>query len=465
MSLKVYNTATREKEEFVPVNDKKVGMYVCGVTVYDHSHIGHARSYVAFDVIRRYLEYKGYDVTYIQNFTDVDDKIIKKAKESERNALEISSEYIDSYMEDMHRLNVMDANHYPKASEFIPEMISVVEDLIEKGHAYESDGDVYFSLTSALDRFGTLTHQSPEDMMAGARVCVTDAKKDPRDFALWKKAKPGEIKWDSPWGEGRPGWHIECSTMSTHYLGPTLDIHGGGQDLMFPHHESEILQSECHTGENYCKYWLHNGFVQINQEKMSKSLGNFFTIKEILKKYHPMALRFFLVYTHYRSPIDFSDEHMDEAGKSYQRLKRTYLDLKEFEACGESVDLIDESKNALEDFEGGMNDDFNTRDALAATFDLVRKVNQSLNQNRISQDEKEHLLSVFDKMWSVYGFTFEEEKAEGLEEDLIKLMLEIREKARENKQWDTADAIRDGLLDLGILIEDSDQGPKWRMEE
>ena len=330
MPLKIYNTASREMEEFVPLAEGKVGMYVCGPTTYDLSHMGHARAYVAFDMVRRYLEFIGYDVNYVQNFTDVDDKIIARSAERGVPPLEFARMYVDEYFKDMDLLNIKRATVHPYASENIPDMIRVVEGLMKNGFAYNVRGNVYFSIYKALDKVGQLTHQPLDEMLDGARVEINPEKDHPKDFALWKRAKEGEISWDSPWGAGRPGWHIECSTMSTKYIGETLDIHGGGQDLIFPHHESEILQSECLTGLKFSRYWMHNGFVRINEEKMSKSLGNFFTIREVLKKHSPAVVRFFFLHTHYRQPIDYSNEHLEEAGRSLERIKTSILNVRRY---------------------------------------------------------------------------------------------------------------------------------------
>ncbi len=487
MTLRVHNTLTGEKEEFIPLHDKKVGMYVCGPTVYDHCHVGHARSYVAFDVIRRYLEFSGYRVTYVQNFTDVDDKIIQRSAEKGMDPLEFAEIYIKEYFKDMDALNVKRADHYPRASRYIKEMQEVIKGLIERGHAYVVDGDVYFSIESAKDKFGQLRHQSLDDMLDGARVEVDERKRDPKDFALWKAAKPGEISWDSPWGKGRPGWHIECSTMSTTILGPTLDIHGGGQDLIFPHHESEILQSECYTGKKFARYWLHNGFLRINHEKMSKSLGNFFTIREILERFEPMVLRFFLVYTHYRSPIDFSDAALEEAERSYSRLRsfRERLEnmikdaIKEGEKTGTGTEeseaskaLIEAAERARKEFIRAMDDDFNTREAIAAVFTMVGEVNRILNtlKSPYPLTALQRVLEVFDTLTGeVLGLKFEREekeagKTDSLTPTLIELLIEVRAAARKEKNWALADLIRDRLKGLGVVLEDSGERTVWRFE-
>jgi len=494
MALVVYNTETRRKEPFRSLGEeetgeKKLGMYVCGPTVYDDCHVGHARSYVAFDVIRRYLEYRGYDVTYVQNFTDVDDKIINRANERGVPPLQLSKRYIEEYFNDMHRLNVRDATHHPRASGLIPEMIALIERLLEKGHAYEVEGDVYFSIESASERFGKLRHQSLDDMLDGARIEVDERKRNPKDFALWKSAKPGEISWPSPWGEGRPGWHIECSVMAMKYIGETLDIHGGGKDLIFPHHESEILQSECATGKPFARYWMHNGFITINEEKMSKSLGNFFTVKEILEKYEPMVLRFFLVYTHYRSDMDFSDAGLDEARASYGRLRNFYWSLKDaVEADREKTDSglsmfdeVEEEEKALRDlaikakmtFIKMMDDDFSTRRATAVLFGMVSDVNRVLSSGKeVHPAVLKNLLVTFEELTGILGLTFEMPgtagaAAEGADMELVGglvgMILELRARARKEKNWALADELRDGLKELGVEVEDAKDGAKWKL--
>ncbi|MFW3145855.1 MAG: cysteine--tRNA ligase [Thermoplasmatota archaeon] len=475
MTLTVYNTETRSKQEFVPVEEGKIGMYVCGPTVYDDCHVGHARTYVAFDTIRRYLTFKGYQVTYIQNFTDVDDKIINRAAEKGIPALVLSEHYIQEYFNDMGALNVMKATIHPKASETIPEMITVVHGLIDKGFAYAVSGSVYFEVEKAKDIFGRLRHQSLDDMRDGARVEVDEEKRSPKDFALWKAAKPGEISWDSPWGKGRPGWHIECSTMSWKYIGRTLDFHGGGIDLIFPHHESEILQAEAYTGERFVNYWLHNGFLEIDKEKMSKSLGNFFTIKEVLRRYEPMVLRFFLVYTHYRSPIDFSDAAMEEARASYGRLKKLHKNLKDA-AGGHDEGVIPDLGDPDEDilkmvfdirktFTDAMEDDFNTRVAVASLFRLDDEVKALQKKGDLEGRNALPILSILDELSSILGLEFEHEEAgigSELAEGLVQLLIDLRTEARNRKDWATADIIRDRLKELGIALEDGER-TTWKI--
>lgn len=462
MALEIYNTATRKKEKFEPIESGKVRMYVCGPTTYDQSHIGHARSYVFFDVVRRYLEYLGLSVNYTQNITDVDDKIINRANLQGVEPLALSRKFMDEYLKDMDTLNVKRVTNQPLASETIPEQIEIVKDLIEKGHAYDVSGDVFFSMDSARERFGKLCHQSFDDLMDGARVDVDERKKNPKDFALWKSAKLGEISWESPWGAGRPGWHLECSAMSMKYLGEQIDIHGGGQDLIFPHHESEILQSECHTGkEPFARYWLHHGFLTIDKEKMSKSLGNFHTIKDILASYEPMVLRFFLLNTHYRAPIDFSDAHLDETKSSLERITTVVEKLSGGNFKDDDGDTAEELvAKTLENFKKAMDDDFNTREAIASLFEITREINKRLADG-ISQADAECYLAFFEETGEVLGLVFTVER--GAESDgLMEIIVAIRKKARDKKDWEIADFIRDELAKLGIALEDGADGTAWK---
>jgi len=479
MVLKVYNTQSRSKEEFQPQVQGKVSMYVCGPTVYDNCHVGHARSYVGFDVIRRFLEYRGYSVTYVQNFTDVDDKIITRANESGVPPLVLSENFIQEYFSDMDKLGVRRATVHPKASEVVPDMITVIKGLIEKDYAYEVNGSVYFEVNKARDIFGKLRHQSLDDMRDGARIEIDSEKRSPKDFALWKAAKPGEISWDSPWGKGRPGWHIECSTMSTKYLGPTLDIHGGGMDLIFPHHESEILQSECYNEVPFVNYWLHNGFVEIDSEKMSKSLGNFFTIKEVTEKFEPMVVRFFLVYTHYRSPIDFSDTALLEASKSFGRLRNLNKTLSGIVGPVEEgvipdfgsprEDILNLAFSVKKEFMDAMDDDFNTRIAVATLFRLDTDVKALQKAGEIEKADAYVLLSMMDELSSILGLDYLEPQIEEIAGgevigDLMKLLIDIRSEARARKDWKTADSIRNRLKELGIVLEDGED-TSWHLEK
>ena len=470
MGIKVFNTLTEEKEEFTPLKDKLVKMYVCGPTVYDHAHIGHARSAVVFDVIRRWLEYRGYEVIYVRNYTDIDDKIIRRAKEEGIPWNKVAEKYIASYEEDMRALNVKEPTYKPRVTEHIKEIIEVIKGLIEKGYAYEANGDVYFSVEK-FPGYGKLSKRKPEELLAGARIEPGEGKKNPLDFALWKRSKEGEPGWESPWGIGRPGWHIECSVMSMKYLGETMDIHGGGLDLIFPHHENEIAQSESYTGKPFARYWVHNGFVMVNKEKMSKSLGNFFTVKEILEKFPPDVLRLFLLSTHYRSPIDFSVERLEEAERSLKRLLN-FLDsakvIRSLPEEGEGGDVINVGSYRKE-FEEAMDDDFNTARALGVLFELVKEANQLkdryIREGKIPKATKTSLLEAVEfveSMLKLLGLSLEREKEEGIEDELIKLLIEVRGELRKRKIFDLADRIRDGLKELGITLEDLPTGTVYK---
>ncbi|ADY73960.1 cysteinyl-tRNA synthetase [Desulfurobacterium thermolithotrophum DSM 11699] len=468
--IRVFNTLTEKKEEFKPLNDKTVKMYVCGPTVYDHAHIGHARSAIVFDVIRRWFEYRGYRVIYVRNYTDVDDKIIKRSKEEGIPWYEVAKKYIESYEEDMKALNIKEPTYKPKVTEHIEEIIEMIKGLIAKGYAYESEGDVYFSVEK-FSEYGKLSKRKTEELIAGARIEPGEKKKNPLDFALWKKSKEGEPGWESPWGIGRPGWHIECSAMAMKYLGRTMDIHGGGLDLIFPHHENEIAQSEAYTGKSFVRYWLHNGFVMVNKEKMSKSLGNFFTIKDILKEFSSDVLRLFLLSTHYRSPIDFSFERLKDAERSFGRLlnfiesKEIIEKLPTFEKNSEIFDV----ENYKLQFESAMDDDFNTARALGVIFELVKEANlikdKAIKENKISNKEKETILKaigIVESYLKLLGFKLEKKKQEGIEDELIKLLIDVRSELRKRKAFDLADKIRDGLKDLGIILEDLPSGTIYK---
>jgi cysteinyl-tRNA synthetase len=463
MSLNMYNTLTNQKEEFSPLEKNRVRMYVCGPTVYDKCHIGHARCYVAFDVIRRYLEYCGHEVTFVENFTDVDDKIIKKSNETGEDPFEIAERNIKDYFKDMDALNVKRADIYPRATQHIKDMVAFIERLLEKGYAYTVEGDVYFSVEKATD-YGKLSGVNVEQMKAGARVAVDEKKRDPLDFALWKKAKEGEPKWESPWGEGRPGWHIECSTMSLKHLGETLDIHGGGQDLIFPHHENEIAQSEAYSGKQFVRYWLHNGFVTIKEEKMSKSLGNIVSVEDLLQEYSPETLRYFLVASHYRKPIDFDEDALEEARKAVTRLLNT-IDLVKGAVKGGQGDLtgepfpIDEYR---ERFQEAMDDDFNTPAALSVLFELARDTNRRIEEKNIDRESLEKVLDTFRVLaGDVLGLFFEA-KTEEVSQDLLEILIAVREMVREKKLWDISDTIRDRLKGVGIVLEDTPEGTRWK---
>ena len=471
--MKIYNTLTNKKEEFVPVHEGKVGIYVCGPTVYNYIHIGNARPMVVFDTVRRYFEYKGYDVNYVSNFTDVDDKIIKKAMEEGVDASEISEKFIKECEKDMHALNVKEATHHPKATEEIDGMIEMIQELIDKGYAYEKNGTVYFR-TRKFNHYGQLSNKNLDDMMAGIRIAVSDEKEDAMDFVLWKPKKEGEPSWPSPWGEGRPGWHIECSVMSRKYIGDTIDIHAGGEDLIFPHHENEIAQSEACNGEKFANYWMHNGFLNIDNKKMSKSAGNFFTVREIGEKYPLQVIRFFMLSAHYRSPLNFSDTLVESAKHGLERIL-TAVDhlrdvLAEKQAAGAEGDAasdamtpedqknVEEAKALVAKFEASMEDDFNTADAIAAIFELVKLSNVTADHG--SAVYVEYLLETITKLCDILGI-ITEKKEEMLDAD-IEALIEERQAARKAKNFARADEIRDMLAEKGIILEDTRAGVKWK---
>ena len=461
----VYNTLNRKKEKFIPEEEGKVKMYICGPTTYNYIHLGNARPIVVFDTVRRYFEYSGYDVTYIQNFTDVDDKIINKAKENNEEPAELANRFIEEYFKDADKLNVKRATEHPKVSSHIQDIIDFVQALIDKEYAYNVDGDVYFSVRK-FDEYGKLSGRSIDELRSGSRVDIDERKKDPLDFAVWKKAKPGEPAWETPWGSGRPGWHIECSAMSNKLLGETFDIHAGGQDLIFPHHENEIAQTECFSGKPMSNYWLHNGFITINEEKMSKSLGNFFLLREILEKFPPAVIRFYLLSTHYRSPLDFDNEKLGVAQKSLDRIKNAYKQLRYGLERSSEVNNTEKIKAALTEakkkFITAMNDDFNTALALAALFDLSREVNTYLNETELNKDILVETQELYEELLGVLGIELTEEEAqEGLADDLMELIISMRKEARANKDFAAADRIRDGLKEIGIVLEDTPQGTKW----
>jgi len=487
MSLKVYNTMSGKKEEFVPVREGKIGMYVCGITAYDYSHLGHARAAVVFDVIYRYFQYLGFDVMFVRNFTDVDDKIIDRANKEKIGFKDISEKYIGEYRRDMDALGVKRPSAEPKASEHIDGMIDIIEDIIEKGYGYVRDGDVYFSVEKKKD-YGKLSGRNLEEMQAGARIEIDERKKNPLDFALWKASKPGEPTWESPWGLGRPGWHIECSVMSKKYLGDTFDIHGGGEDLVFPHHENEIAQSEAATGKPFAKYWIHNGFVNINKEKMSKSLGNFFTIREILEKFHPEVVRFFLLSNHYRSPIDFTDKNMSDARSALDRFYTLLRKIDDLEENGQENQSVRQKVKELSEklktgFKAAMDDDFNTAKALGEVFEAVRLSNQVLDSmkretEKISRNDFSPLSEAFQDISTVLGIFhlkagewFQDtvtadvgQKDASLSPAEIENMIEERNTARREKDWKRADELRDKLHQMGIILEDTDKGTQWKVK-
>lgn len=478
MSIKVYNTLTKQKEEFVPIHPGKANIYVCGVTPYNHPHVGNARPFVTWDVIRRFLEHEGYDVTHVQNFTDVDDKIINTANKEGVQWFDICNRYIDSYFEVMDKLNVRRAHVYPRVSEHINDIIATVQCLIDNGYGYVVDGDVFYSVEK-FKYYGQLSGRNLEDMLAGARVDVDDRKRNPMDFALWKSAKPGEPAWESPWGPGRPGWHIECSTMSMKYLGESFDFHGGGSDLIFPHHENEIAQSEGCTGIHpFVHYWLHNGFITVNEEKMSKSLGNFFMVIDILEHYDPETLRFFIVSTHYRSPLDFSDARLTEAQKSLARLRQaqeTLGELSEMMSAGPTADslaLRDKVKELREAFMEAMRDDFNTALAISHMFALAKEINiyhKAVVDAGIKPDGKLVALlnDVLAEMCSIIGVLEKtaapaaEEAGDSKESELVEMLIAMRQDARKNKNYALADELRNKLSEIGIVLQDTPQGVKW----
>lgn len=455
--LKIYNTLTRSKEVFQPRQHPKVGMYVCGMTVYDYCHIGHARVMVVFDTVARYLRHLGYELTYVRNVTDIDDKIIQRANERGEAFTALTERFIEAMHEDERALLVLPPDIEPRATQSIPDILNMIQNLIAKGYAYVgTNGDVFYAV-GQFASYGKLSGKNIEDLQAGERVDVDQAKRDPMDFVLWKMAKPGEPSWESPWGPGRPGWHIECSAMSTCCLGNHFDIHGGGMDLQFPHHENEIAQSEASTGETFVNYWMHNGFVRVNEEKMSKSLGNFFTVREVLKLYRPEIIRFFILSSHYRSPLNYSDEQLDDAGLALTRL---YTALRGVE-CVETP-LLDEY---VKRFEEAMNDDFNTAVALAVLFDLARELNKAENKLPYAFTLKTlaGLLGLLQD--DVEKFLKGSASEEGLDEQAIEQLISERASAKANKQWAQADAIRDQLKAQGIVLEDVAGGKTlWRRE-
>jgi cysteinyl-tRNA synthetase len=486
VTLRVYNSLTKQKEEFKPAEPQKVKMYVCGVTPYNHPHIGNARPFVTWDVIRRCLEQRGFAVYHVQNFTDVDDKIIKTANAEGVGWDIIANRYIAAYFEVMDKLNVRRAHLYPRVSDHMSEIIEMVEKLIAKGFAYVVEGDVYYSVEKFAD-YGKLSGRSLEDMKAGARVDVDERKSHPMDFALWKSAKPGEPSWDSPWGKGRPGWHIECSAMSLKYLGEGFDFHGGGSDLIFPHHENEIAQSEAYFGgAPFVRYWLHNGFITVNEEKMSKSLGNFFLVKDILEHYPPEVVRFFILSTHYRNPLNFSDEQLSEAGKGLERL-RTAVENMQYLAnattrAGQSEQaqsLLAAAKRTKSDFNAAMDDDFNTALAISTLFALAKEVNSyysAVMAGKIPHDAEAMatVQALYYEQVDILGLLVAERAgaACGLSETdgatvgkLLDLIIDMRQEARRKKDWATSDAIRDQLAEIGYVIEDSPQGARWKRRE
>ena len=463
MPVTIHNTLTNEKDLFKPIDDGKVRMYVCGVTVYDDIHMGHARSMIVFDMVTKYLRYLGYDVKHVTNFTDVDDKIINRANEEGVDPLELSARYINRYFEEADSIGVGRASIYPKASESMDDIIKMIEDIIKAGFGYATeDGSVYFSVEKVKD-YGRLTNQKLENMTSSGRVTMDDQKKNPMDFAVWKAAKPGEIYWDSPWGKGRPGWHIECSAMIRRHLGDVIDIHGGGNDLIFPHHENEILQTEAVTGKPLANYWMHNGMLQVKDEKMSKSLGNFFRVKDVLAKYDKQTVRYYFLNTHYRGPLVYSEEAMEEAKASLGRLWNNYSELKSYvkEASG-SDDLADAVARTKKEFVENMDDDFNTRGAMSSIFQLVRETNKAMSERTLSKKGAENVISLLEEFNGIFGILPEESKMDDSLDAVMKIMIEIRSELRKRKLFDIADLVRDKLNEAGIKIEDSAEGAKWK---
>ena len=463
--MKIFNTLTRTKEELKTVEEGKVKIYACGPTVYNFIHIGNARPLCVFDVLRRFLEYIGYDVRFVQNFTDIDDKIIKRANEEKLTYKQVSEKYIEEYWKDVKGMNVREATVHPKATENIDEIIDIVSTLIEKGYAYAVDGDVYFS-PSKFGEYGKLSHQPLEDLEAGARIMVGEVKKEPMDFALWKSAKPGEPYWESPWGHGRPGWHIECSAMVRRFLGNTIDIHCGGQDLIFPHHENEIAQSECCNGVPFANYWMHNGYINVDNVKMSKSLGNFFTVRDVAEKYGYEPIRFLMISSHYRSPINYSTDIIEQCKASLARLYtcRDSLDFAlENAAEGEAdSDILAMFDKRRQQFIEAMSDDLNTADAIAALFELVRDINSNVIAANANKGTVEAAIKVFDELADVLGLVYNRKK-EDLDSE-IEALIEQRTQARKDRNWAEADRIRDELKAKGIVLEDTAQGVKWHRE-
>ena len=463
--MKLYNTLTRKKEEFVPVEEGKVKMYVCGPTVYNYIHIGNARPFIIFDTLRRYLEYRGYDVTYVQNFTDVDDKIIKRGHEEQISPEEVANKYIDEYFIDADGLGIKRANVHPRVTDNIQQIIDFVKELEDKGYAYEVNGDVYFD-TKKFEGYGKLSKQNQDDLEAGARIEVNSQKRHPMDFVLWKAKKEGEPGWNSPWGEGRPGWHIECSVMSNRYLGETIDIHAGGQDLAFLHHENEIAQSEAKSGKTFSNYWIHNGYININNEKMSKSKGNFFTVRDIAAQYDLEIVRFFMLSAHYRNPVNFSDEMLNQAKAGLERLYNTKEKLEFTMSNLQESAMTEEEKSLVAELDGfrtkfidAMEDDVNTADAISVIFELAKFTNSNVNEKSSSEFAKK-CLDQFDELTGVLNIV--NKKQDDMLDEEIENLIQKRVEAKKNKDFKLADDIRAELLEKGIILEDTRQGTKWK---
>jgi len=465
--MQIYNTLTKKKEDFVPLNPPVVTMYMCGPTVYDYFHIGNARSFIMSDIVRRYLDYKGYQVKFIMNLTDIEDKIIRKANEQKTSAQSVSEFYTNAFFEDLKKLRVKKADFYPKATAHVEDMIELIDELEQKGIAYNVNGDVYYDITK-FSEYGKLSGKKIEELEAGSRVEVSDQKRNPLDFALWKKAKEGEPSWDSPWGKGRPGWHIECSAMSQKHLGETIDIHAGGNDLIFPHHENEIAQSEGAKGKQFVRYWIHFGFLNIQNEKMSKSLGNFFTARDVLARHSVEAIRLFFSQTHYRGPLNFSDELLEAAQKGVDKIINLAQRLNEeiFKKDDNEDEAEIDIQNFVKDFEAAMDDDFNTPQAVAVIFDFVKEVNKILDQTSLSKSTlielKNFLKKTADDVLGIISFEELESANKSIEDDLIKLIIDLRDQLKKEKNYQLADKIRNSLNELGIILQDGKSGTSYK---
>lgn len=471
MSLFIYNTLTNKKEKFVPIEEGKVKMYVCGVTVYDDIHMGHARSMIVFDMIARYLRYKGYNVTHVTNFTDVDDKIIERAAQNNISSLELSKRYIDEYFEDIKNLGINKADIYPKASESISDIVSIVQSIIDNGFGYVTDdGTVYFSVNK-VKNYGRLTNHKLEDLKSSGRIISDNQKMDIKDFAIWKAAKFGEISWDSPWGKGRPGWHIECSAMIKRYLGDTIDIHGGGNDLIFPHHENEILQTEAATGKKLANYWIHNGMLQVKgigtskNEKMSKSLSNFFSVKDVAKKYNSQEIRFFFFNTHYMSPLVYGEEQIERSSVALKRLWNNFRELQAYIKNAKGSDDAQELISTFrKEFTDAMDDDFNTCVAIKVFFNMARSVNKIIAEGTLSKKGAENIFSLMKEFDTVLGILPLDNKNNDLD-TILDILIDVRVELRNKKLYDLADMIRDRLMEADIQLEDSKEATKWKMNQ
>ncbi|MDR3282418.1 MAG: cysteine--tRNA ligase [Candidatus Methanoplasma sp.] len=464
MTLFIQNNLTNRKEEFIPIEKGKVKMYVCGVTVYDDIHMGHARSMIVFDVVARYLRYSGYEVSHVTNFTDVDDKIINRAHERGVDPLQLSADYIRKYFEDASKLGINRADLYPKASESIDDIIDMVQTIIRNGYGYQTpDGSVYFEVRK-VKNYGRLSNRKLDDMESSGRIAVDDQKRDPMDFAVWKTAKPGECSWNSPWGCGRPGWHIECSAMIRRHMGDKIDIHGGGNDLIFPHHENEILQTEAVTGDALANYWMHNGMLQVKDEKMSKSVGNFFKVEDVAKKFDSKTIRFYFLNTHYSSPLAYSEDALNEAQAALRRIWNNYGDLVSYSKDGpkDGDDAISLVYNAKTAFTAAMDDDFNTRAAVDVLMQLVRVTNRMMGEKELSAPGAKNVVALFRELDGILGVLPSEDRDDSVLDAVMDILTELRKELRARKQYDLADSIRDKLKDSGISLEDTAEGAKWK---